>query len=69
MVENGHTFYKIPNLEDCMRKAIKSKKGKVPKISEEEYAAYIALLKNEPRASDGIEEKVRELPNTAKMGK
>lgn len=32
-----------------MSKSMKSKKNKVPKINEEEYAAYISLLKEEEK--------------------
>jgi BRCT domain type II-containing protein len=35
-----------------MGKANKNKKNKVPKINEEEYAAYIAHLKKEPKTSE-----------------
>ena len=34
-----------------MKKANKTSKNKVPKINEEEYAAYIAHLKEEPNLS------------------
>lgn len=36
-----------------MSKALKPKKSKVPKISEEEYAAYLSALKSMTEGVDG----------------
>ena len=36
-----------------MRRMPKSKKDKVPKITEEEYAKYISSLRNEPNKERG----------------
>ena len=36
-----------------MRRTPKSKKDKVPKITEEEYAKYISALRNEPNKERG----------------
>ena len=43
----GHTFYDFPNGGFYMSRASKTKNGKVPKITEEEYAAYLSSLKSE----------------------
>ena len=45
-----------------MSKGMKNKKNKVPKINEEEYAAYIALLKEEEKTPTELGE-TREIPN------
>lgn len=37
-----------------MSKGMKNKKNKVPKINDEEYAAYIALLKEEGKTPTGL---------------
>ena len=43
--EEGHTFYKIQRGGVCMSKGSKSKKEKVPKLTEAEYAAYLTALR------------------------
>ena len=43
--ERGYTCYKTPREDFCMGKGNKIKKEKVPKITEEEYTAYLTALK------------------------
>ena len=45
MRRTGHTFTKSETEEACMSKPAISKKDKVPKISEAEYAAYLSALR------------------------
>ncbi len=45
--EKGHTFYRFEKGGIRMPKSSKPKKEKVQKLTEEEYAAYIASLKDE----------------------
>jgi hypothetical protein len=47
-----------------MRKLSKNEKNKVPKISEAEYAAYVAALKNGeiPKKQGGMYEFTRKTP-------
>ncbi len=54
-----------------MSKPLKRKKEKVPKISEEEYAAYIALLKSEqlPPSSEENANKHFNFSEASKSGK
>jgi hypothetical protein len=44
----GNTFYESENKEqNFMKKSEKDSKKKVPKITEAEYEAYIAALRNQ----------------------
>jgi hypothetical protein len=45
--KKGHTLNKIPMRRFCMRKPKNTKKAKVPRLTEAEYAAYINALKEE----------------------
>ena len=54
----GYTFYKIPSEDFCMGKGNKVKKEKVPKITEEEYAAYLSALKVEGETEKAEETKI-----------
>ena len=47
MRKTGHTFTKSDREEACMSKPTKSKKDKVPKITEAEYTEYISHLREE----------------------
>ena len=44
-MDEGHTFTKSERGGACMSKPTKSKKDKVPKITEAEYAAYLSSLR------------------------
>ena len=65
-MQNGNTFYKIPREDFCMGKGNKPKKEKVPKITEEEYAAYLSALKVEERIEE--EKQSTELPHGGEDG-
>lgn len=57
-VENGAYFYKIPIRRILyMHRRAKSKKTKIPKLTEKEYAEYVSALKNSEALDKPLQEK------------